>query len=297
MKNENKDFEAFLRKNFKGIEMKVHIPEIVPALDESPVAKRPFLRSNKGFITAATIVLLLLAGLTPQARAIYQSWFGGPLVDPGLQQAEKQGNIQTPNASVTDQGITVTLQAVSADSTRTVLQVNVQGTEADDVLLEAVTLSDEKGKTYRLQSQDHSLGRIQFEPFDSGVKEAVLQVTSIKGVKGDWLIRFPVKRFESRIVTPNIKIQMPEGYTLTINKIDFALTQTQIDITFTSPYTPIWATITENGKVANLTRGARDQKDPQLMHIFFDPVEGTQPMTLKLEFYNKPDVIVQIPKL
>lgn len=293
---DNRNFEGFLQKNLKGIEKKLNIPNFI--LQKSPSKLNMFFSVKKIAFLLVSFFIILFISLTPQGKAFYNSIFGSFFIDRGLQQAETQGKIQKPMVSVTDNGITLTLQAVSTDSTRTVLQVKLfeQGKEINVLSINSLELYDEKKNVYHLE-KSNSYGVLQFKPFDNNVKNAILKVKSINGKKGDWSLEFPITMYKSRVVMPNLKQEMSNGNQLVINKINFGLTQTEIEIIFPTTYHAGHAKLLENGKQAFIKSIKRDLNNENIYHYSFEPITGNYPVTLILDFENQQDLTILIPNM
>ncbi|WP_312112503.1 DUF4179 domain-containing protein [Brevibacillus reuszeri] len=109
----------------------------------APKASRTQAVIKKKLLAFASVaILLIIFAVGTVVSPVFADWvhsfFNRPGLDKGLQTAAQQGFSQTSQASVTDQGITVTVKEVLADTKRLIMTYNLQ--KADGSLLDPTTI-------------------------------------------------------------------------------------------------------------------------------------------------------------
>ncbi|MFF0831180.1 DUF4179 domain-containing protein [Brevibacillus sp. NPDC003359] len=217
------------------------------------VRKRPFYRSKKwtsiGIASAVVVCLLTSIQVSPSFAAYVQSIFdqyGG-----GLQQAARQGFSETPNLSVTDQGITLTVKEIIADPVQVTAALVIKQSDGKvldtDLLLgknshlNVIELLDEKGEAMssgwgaffdeRVGFIDFTLGRKEHEPIP---KTLSMHVKQIGDTKGSWKLQVPITMTKTAAATTELPVNQThtteQGLKLTVHKVINTPTTSRIQL-------------------------------------------------------------------
>ncbi|MGC5328664.1 DUF4179 domain-containing protein [Brevibacillus sp. SYSU BS000544] len=207
-------------------------------------------------VAIATVVTLTLtvsigSAVSPTFAEYIKSLFDRPTLDTGLQSAAKQGFSQETQASVTDQGITLKVKEVLADSNRLIFTYSIEnqkGETLDPLSLfekevwgtdiyfqkgkDTFTVIDENGKEVSTSIlYETNSGRDVKQSFKDVIPHApyadmtfslnenqvskklfvAINIHEINSVKGKWELKVPVDLEKSLASTKEIPIQ--QNYT------------------------------------------------------------------------------------
>jgi hypothetical protein len=195
-------------------------------------------------LIAAGAVLVIGLGTTTLHPSFAQ-WIGGLFsteqVDEGLKIASDAGLVERVNQEVTDQGITLKVEDVVADSSRVALSyqiLNKNGQLQDSYIELAdskneIMASDQNGK--RLDglsmgwSEGSDYGLIEFSLREQEALEKIsvkFDLVELNGIKGNWELEIPVDLKESLKYTTTLPLNDAKtsrhGVTINMKEVRFA---------------------------------------------------------------------------
>lgn len=224
---------------------------------ESTVNKKrrnPWMRLKQ--VALATVVTLTLtvsigSAVSPTFAEYIKSLFDRPTLDTGLQSAAKQGFSQITQATVTDQGITLKVKEVLADSNRLIFTYSIENQKGEaldplsifekevwgtDIYFQQAKdtfkVIDENGNEVSTSIlYETSSGRMVQQSFQDVIPHApyadmtfslnenqvskklfvTISVNEINEVKGNWELKVPVDLEKSLASTKEVSIQ--QNYT------------------------------------------------------------------------------------
>ncbi len=241
---------SFLKDTLETPELPPDFTDLVLAELEPYESKmvRPKRTIWKKFtLSAAGFVLAL--GLGSTLHSGFAEWLGGLFttqqVDEGLRRAADTGFIERVNQEVKDQGLTLKVEDVIADSSRIALSYQVldENGKAQDTYLDLgkaeIYAKDQQGN--RLEnvgmgwSHANEYGLIEFSLQEKNELEKftlTLAVTELKGVKGNWNLEFPVDLTASLKATKTIPLDQTtntlQGVEIEMKEARFAPSSTEI---------------------------------------------------------------------
>lgn len=204
---------------------------------------------KRGMLVAAGVVLAI--GLSTTLNPSFAKWVGGLFatdqVDEGLKMATNAGLAERVNREVTDQGLTLRVEDVVADSSWVALSyqiVNKDGKIQDsyielDDLKNKIFASDQNGK--RLEGvgigwQDGSdYGLIEFSLREHEAIEEVnvkFELVELNGKKGNWELEIPVdlkerNKFTTTFSLNDAKTSM-KGVDIHMKEVRFAPSSSEL---------------------------------------------------------------------
>ncbi|WHY01371.1 DUF4179 domain-containing protein [Neobacillus sp. DY30] len=204
---------------------------------------------KRRMLFAAGVVLAV--GLSTTLHPSFARWVGGLFateqVDEGLRIASNAGMAERVNSEVTDQGLTLRVEDLVADSSRVALSyqiVNKKGKVRDSYIELAdskneIYASDQNGK--RLEGvgfgwQDGSdYGLIEFslrEQEDLEVVKITFDLAELDGVKGNWKLEIPVDLKERNKFTTKLslngKVTIMNGVNINMKEVRFAPSSSEL---------------------------------------------------------------------
>ncbi len=215
-----------------------------------PYEKQPKKSAWKRRMFLAAGVVLAV-GLSTTMNPSFAKWVGGLFatdqVDEGLKIASNAGMAERVNREVTDQGITLRVEDVVADSSRVALSyqiVNKNGKiedsyiELDDSKNE-IFASDQSGKRLEgvgMSWQDGSeYGLIEFslrEQEDLEEVNVTFELVELNGVTGNWKMEIPIDLKERNKFTTtlplNSMVTSMNGVTIQMKEVRFAPSSSEI---------------------------------------------------------------------
>lgn len=241
---------SFLKDTLQTPELPPNFTDLV--LGELEPYESKVIRTNrtpwkKLTLSAAGIVLVL--GLSSTFHSGFAEWLGGLFttqqVDEGLRRAADTGFVERVNQEVKDQGLTLKVEDVIADSSRIALSYQVldESGKAQDTYLNLgeaeIYAKDEQGN--RLDnvgmgwSHGNEYGLIEFSLQERHQLEKftlTLAVKELKGVKGNWNLEFPVDLTASLKATQTIPLDHAShslhGVEIEMKEARFAPSTTEI---------------------------------------------------------------------
>ncbi|MGG4440269.1 DUF4179 domain-containing protein [Brevibacillus fortis] len=251
MTNEERQIREALTKVAEAVE----IPEFqMPGKDSSSqVARLPFFRQKKwksiAIASAVVVTLLTSMQVSPSFAAYVQSIFeqyGG-----GLQQAARQGFSESPNLSVTDQGLTLEVKEVIADPVQVTAALVIK--QSDGKVLNSELLLGENSHLNEIELLDgngevmssgwgasfdktvgfigFTLGRKEQEPIP---KTLSIHFKEIGGTKGSWKLQVPITMAKTAAATTELPVNQThttkQGLKLTVHKLINTPTTTRIQL-------------------------------------------------------------------
>lgn len=200
----------YLKETLQTPELPANFTDLV--LDELEPYGSKVIRIKRSPWKRLTLVaagLVLVVGLSSTLHSGFAEWLGGLFttdqVDEGLRIAANTGFVERVDQQVTDQGLTLKVEDLIADTSRIALSYQVldeNGKPQDAYLnlgLAEIYAKDQNGK--RLdnvgmgwsQGSDYGLIEISLrEKHDLEKFTLTLAITELKGVKGNWELEFPV---------------------------------------------------------------------------------------------------------
>lgn len=224
----------------------------IPAAHASRTSSKSGTRFPVFLLFPATVIITLFLVSTlgtmvsPGISAYMKSLFTEKGVDEGLQQAAKKGFAQAAGTYATDQGITLEVMEVMADSVRISIVYRLVD-QAGNVLspdqLESydVEITDLNGETvqnsYSLDSKyekDYGYLIINNRIETSDQKLILrLDTTQIGNAKGSWSVSVPFDISKSTAVTTTIPLEetyiTPQGLQIKLTGITHSVTATRLD--------------------------------------------------------------------
>jgi hypothetical protein len=237
---------------------------------------------KRGMLFAAGLVLAV--GLSTTLNPSFAKWVGGLFttdqVDEGLKIASNAGMAERVNREVTDQGLTLKVEDVVADSSRVALSyqiVSKKGKIQDSY----IELADSKNEIYasnqngkRLEGvglgwQDGSeYGLIEFslrEQEDLEEVNVIFDLVELDGVKGNWRMEIPVDLKERNKFTTTLSlngaITSINGVNINMKEVRFAPSSSEL----------LYETSFEKEALAKLEEKIRDMKErfgEEIVHSF-----------------------------
>jgi hypothetical protein len=227
---------------------------------------------KRRMLFAAGVVLAV--GLSTTLNPSFAKWVGGLFatdqVDEGLKMASNSGMAERVNREVTDQGLTLKVEDVVADSSRVALSyqiVNKKGKIQDSYIELAdskneIFASDQNGK--RLEGvgmgwQDGSeYGLIEFslrEQEDLAEVNVKFDLVELNGVKGNWKMEIPIDLKERNKFTTTLPINSTvtsmNGVNINMKEVRFAPSSSEI----------LYETSFSNEELAKLEEKIKDLKE------------------------------------
>lgn len=202
-------------------------------------------------VMAAAAGVVLTIGLSATLNPSFAQWIGGLFsteqVDEGLRMASEAGLAKRVNREVTDQGITLKIEDVIADSSRVALSyqiLNDKG-QAQDSYIEfddsknEITATDPTGKKLDGVSlgwtEGSDYGLIEFSLREQSSWENInvkIHLTELNGTKGNWKLEIPVDLKESMkyttIVPLDGKAASEHGVDITMKEVRLAPSSSEL---------------------------------------------------------------------
>ncbi|WP_282940882.1 DUF4179 domain-containing protein [Paenibacillus sp. RC67] len=189
------------------------------------------------------LVLSLSAFLSPTLANYVKSFFMTTRGDQGLKHAAEMGMSTPHDVRIVDQGITLHIQEVLADTERVavvcdVLDANGQSLVGrDDVdLIKGIKLTDVTGQTeigswtYKMIQErallESEIGNLLFQ--GKLPDEVVIDInyTELGGIKGNWKKQIPVHLTKAKAASKTVKIEQrytsPQGYVIGLQRVELA---------------------------------------------------------------------------
>lgn len=293
---QNEHFEQKIENTFKSMKEKITISE---SLLNSDFNKRKSSKNIKKYILFASIITVLLLSVICYSN--YNNVFNS-FPDKGLQTANIKGKISLlDNITVKDKGISLSAKGIISDETRTVIQVAVEGKLSGKGIpeLREISLHDKDGVYYDTytrggggeESSSKKLSeetRVEFEGGPTKDTILTLNIKSINGINGDWLLKIPVKSLKTNKKIINKKIKQ-NNYIININSVTFAATQTIIEGTIENTKTnlkPIYKVSISNGtSMINRMSGQEGFINDKKLNFItrFEPLDLKNNVNLKIE--------------
>ncbi|GEC93165.1 MULTISPECIES: DUF4179 domain-containing protein [Brevibacillus] len=253
MTNEERQIQETLRKVAGAVE----IPSFqMPCQNNAlQVRRRPFYRSKKwtsiGIASAVVLGLLGTMQVSPTFAAYVKSIFAQDGFDEGVQQAARQGFSETSNLSVTDQGITLEVKEIIADSAQVMVALMIKQSDGKQLLptyptatnaeSNAVELLDAKGAVisdkWGTTFEDNAgfirflLGKKGQEPLP---KTLSIHFDEIGDRKGNWKLQVPITMAKATAATTVLPVNQTQvtkhGLKMTLHQIVNTPTTTRIEL-------------------------------------------------------------------
>jgi hypothetical protein len=237
---------------------------------------------KRKILFAAGVVLAV--GLSTTLNPSFAKWVGGLFatdqVDEGLKIASNAGMAERINREVTDQGLTLRVEDVVADSSRVALSyqiVNKKGKIQGSYIELAdsrneIFASDQNGKRLEgvgLGWQDGSdYGLIEFSLRDQDdLKEVnvTFDLVELDGVKGNWRLEIPVDLKERNKFTTTLslngEVTSMNGVNINMKEVRFAPSSSEL----------LYETSYSKEELAKLEKKIRDLKErfgEEIVHSF-----------------------------
>lgn len=176
-------------------------------------------------VVAAAAGVVLTVGLSATLNPSFAQWIGGLFsteqVDEGLRMASDAGLAKRVNREVTDQGITLKVEDVIADSSRIALSyqiLNDKGHSLDSYIeldgsTNQITATDQTGKKLDGVSlgwtEGSDYGLIEFSLREQASLENItvkINIAELNGTKGNWKLEIPVDLKESLKYTTTVPL-------------------------------------------------------------------------------------------
>ncbi|MCL6572920.1 MAG: DUF4179 domain-containing protein [Bacillus sp. (in: Bacteria)] len=188
---------------------------------------------------------LFVVGLSTTLNPSFAQWIGGLFstdqVDEGLRIASNAGMAKRVNREVTNQGITLKVEDVVADSSRVALSYQIlnKNGQAQDTYIElndsknVIMASDQNGKRLDGLGMDWSKGS-DYGLIEFSLREQValaniivkIDLVEINGIKGNWKLEIPVDLKESLKYTTTLPLNDAKtsrhGVTINMKEVRFA---------------------------------------------------------------------------
>ncbi|MFM1654034.1 DUF4179 domain-containing protein [Brevibacillus sp. B_LB10_24] len=219
--------------------------------------KRSVVIVKKMSIVAAGLTIAVTLGtfVSPSFAAYVKSLFNTmEKADPGMKQAVVQGLVQPLDLKATDQGITVTVKEVLADTMRIAIICDARDSEGKMIDLSedsdiqfvitdkaGTQLFDPKEMGWNFgKSGDYLMANRELTEVITGEKtlpdELVVQVSSteITGKKGNWQVSVPVDMAKAKTATKSVAINKqytsPQGLIIDLKRADFSPSATLLTL-------------------------------------------------------------------
>ncbi|KKX54657.1 DUF4179 domain-containing protein [Brevibacillus borstelensis] len=188
-------------------------------------------------------------GAAQAAQEKVRALFGQGSLDKGIERATIEGHARSVNASVTDQGITIEVQAIMADPTRVFVSYQIKKTDGTLIdpqeirknLEKVIALTDEKNQ--RLTSgvggggdRERHLGYLSFTLEDLDKRpvpdqmKLLIDVRKIGTIKGHWKLEVPFSMKEAiaatRIIPVDGRYTTPQGLQIALHTVTDAPSST-----------------------------------------------------------------------
>ena len=241
-----KEEERFLKETLQTPTLPDHFASMV--LNELEPYEQKAVRRKKSswkqvMMIAAGVVLAF--GLSTTLHPSFAEWLGGVFtteqVDEGLRMATDSGLTKRVDQEVTDQGITLKVEDVMADSSRVALSyqvLNKNGKPKDTYIEWADTENeiiaiDQDGNLIESfgssWSEGSDYGLIEFSLREHEITEKVtvaFDLVELNGVKGNWKLEIPVdlKEIHQLTTTHSLEGEQTSKHDVAINlkKVQFA---------------------------------------------------------------------------
>lgn len=208
-----------------------------------PYEQKTFRRKapwKKVMLSAAGVVLAvgLSAALSPSFAQLIGGFFSTEQADEGLRLAMEEGLAERVDLAVEDQGVTLKVEDVMADSSRITLsyQVLKNGKTKNTYLEEG----DSANRVIALDSNGNEIGQLGYSWWDGGdygVYEFSLRdqeeldrltvrfdIVELNGVRGSWKLDVPIDLKEKRQLTKTLAL---EDASITTNGVKVDLQKAQ----------------------------------------------------------------------
>jgi hypothetical protein len=243
--------QFFIKETLQTPELPPNFTDLV--LDQlEPIESKNVIRPKsspwkKVTLTAAGLVLVV--GLSTSLHSGFAEWLGGLFttqqVDEGLRIAADTGFAQRVNQEVTDQGLTLKVEDVIADSSRIALSYQVldKNGKPQDTYLDLgkaeIYATDQEGK--RLDqvgmgwSEGSNYGLVEIslrEKHQLNKLTITIALSELKGVKGNWELEIPLDITKSLNATKTIYLDHAstsiKGVEVEMKEARFAPSSTEI---------------------------------------------------------------------
>lgn len=200
--------------------------------------KEPRLFRNAGFRFVFIIVCIIILS-TISIAALTTDIFSSSIFDLGMKKAVSDGKTSNDILTAESNGIKVEIAGTVSDKNRTVFEVRIYGISNSDhspIYLKNMKLIDDDGNKYQFfQSgsgtqpiKDAIVNSLEFHGGPGKDTNLYLSFDGVDNVEGSWSFKIPVRYFEEKIYTTNLKYEVG-GEVWIINKISCYSTVTVVE--------------------------------------------------------------------
>lgn len=298
-KNSPKKFDSRKNKNENSDEYSLDI-------------KKPMFFRNASFRFVFIIVSIIVLS-TISVAALTTDIFNSSIFDLGIKKAAINGKTNNDMITAESNGVKIEITGTISDKNRTVFEMKVYGinkTSNEPIMLKNMKLTDAEGNNYQFfQSgsgtqpiKDAIVNSLEFYGGPGKDTNLYLSFDSVDNVEGNWSFKIPVRYFEEKIYTTNIKYEVNDEVWI-INKISIYSSKTVIEGTIEK--TKDWNFTMELADDENAYNGFHcvvpDRKFPTTFKYDLEPMNISKDIILyivNLGSNNKDDryrAIINIP--
>lgn len=247
MNNKN-NTDKTIERDLKLLCEKMPVPEINLQKAEAIPFKQKKVK-KRILLVAATLMVFLVVGITANASSIYSFFsqiFTFGYVDPGVEQLSSSDIYTYTDVNVNANDIKLEATHAVSDTYRTIIQLkatglHLSGTGILEILPQDISLYDESGKQYELDSissgayekgktYDTDVCPAVFEGGPTKKSKMKLYVSKINGITGKWALEFEITpNTDVEEFTSDTNYKFNNGTEITLTDCSAYLTRTVVE--------------------------------------------------------------------